>query len=158
MYRFFPVPKLNSINQMFLSDLCPVPEIANGRILIDGTKEEGFLFGEVLCDPGYHLVGFSKTLKCREGVWSQRVMPMCGESIISCEYSYILDILEVFIGIGKIIRNAVFRYLSLNSLALFGHQQIEKESKLFCNYRGLILQQSAIILVLVQGKGAAAII
>ena len=65
-------------NQSFL-DLCPVPEIANGRILIDGTKEEGFLFGEVLCDTGYHLVGFSKTLKCREGVWSQRVMPMCGE-------------------------------------------------------------------------------
>jgi len=59
------------------ADLCPVPEIANGRILIDGTKEDGFLFGEVLCDTGYHLVGFSKTLKCREGVWSQRVMPMC---------------------------------------------------------------------------------
>jgi len=59
------------------ADQCPVPEIANGRILIDGTKEEGFLFGEVLCDQGYHLVGFSKTLKCREGVWSQRVMPMC---------------------------------------------------------------------------------
>ena len=32
---------------MPLSDLCPVPEIANGRILIDGTKEDDFLFGEV---------------------------------------------------------------------------------------------------------------
>ena len=50
---------------------------------------------QVLCDPGYHLVGFSKTLKCREGIWSQRVMPMCGQylkylqtCIIYSIYSY----------------------------------------------------------------------
>jgi len=59
------------------ADLCPVPEIRNGRLLIDGAKQEDYLFGEVLCNPGFHLVGESKTLKCRVGIWSQRDVPMC---------------------------------------------------------------------------------
>jgi len=60
------------------ADLCPIPEIRNGQILINGVKEDDYLYGEVACNPGFHMVGFSKNLKCRKGIWSQRVMPMCG--------------------------------------------------------------------------------
>ena len=49
---------------------------------------------QVLCDPGYHLVGFSKTLKCREGIWSQRVMPMCGQYLQYLQYLQNLPCLQ----------------------------------------------------------------
>ena len=62
-------------------DLCPEPVIPNGEVR--GQKEENMFFGEISCNIGYHLVGASKTIKCRHGVWSQKELPVCsGNSIM----------------------------------------------------------------------------
>jgi len=65
---FFLVP-------LVAADLCPEPTIPNG--VVSGEKETNFFFGEVTCDLGYHLVGASKNIKCRHGVWSQKELPVC---------------------------------------------------------------------------------
>jgi len=57
------------------ADLCPEPEIPNGEVR--GEKGENLFFGEINCNIGYHLVGASKTIKCRHGVWSQKELPVC---------------------------------------------------------------------------------
>merc|ERR1712025_900966 len=49
--------------------------IPNGEVR--GQKEENMFFGEISCNIGYHLVGASKTIKCRHGVWSQKELPVC---------------------------------------------------------------------------------
>ena len=56
---------------------------------------------QVLCDPGYHLVGFSKTLKCREGIWSQRVMPMCGQYLSYLQTCIIYNIYSYYYSLYK---------------------------------------------------------
>merc|ERR1712123_391376 len=57
------------------ADLCPEPVIPNGEVR--GEKNENLFFGEISCNIGYHLVGASKTIKCRHGVWSQKELPVC---------------------------------------------------------------------------------
>merc|ERR1712123_247752 len=57
------------------ADLCPEPVIPNGEVR--GEKNDNLFFGEVTCNIGYHLVGASKTIKCRHGVWSQKELPVC---------------------------------------------------------------------------------
>jgi len=57
------------------ADLCPEPEIPNGEVR--GEKGENLFFGEITCNIGYHLVGASKTIKCRHGVWSHKELPVC---------------------------------------------------------------------------------
>merc|ERR1712123_100240 len=54
------------------ADLCP-----NGEVKNENVKNENVFFGEVTCNKGYHLVGASKTIKCRHGVWSQKELPVC---------------------------------------------------------------------------------
>merc|ERR1711892_666094 len=63
------------------ADLCPEPVVPNGEVR--GEKNENLFFGEVTCNTGYHLVGASKTIKCRHGVWSQKELPVCS-AIGSC--------------------------------------------------------------------------
>ena len=50
------------------ADLCPEPVIPNGRV--NGVKKVDTYFGEISCDSGFHLVGTSKKIKCRQGRWS----------------------------------------------------------------------------------------
>merc|ERR1711892_1437445 len=57
------------------ADLCPEPVIPNGEVR--GEKNENLFFGEISCNIGYHLVGASKTIKCRHGDWSQKELPVC---------------------------------------------------------------------------------
>jgi len=57
------------------ADLCPEPIIPNG--VVKGEKEPNLFFGEITCNIGYHLVGASKNIKCRHGVWSQEELPVC---------------------------------------------------------------------------------
>merc|ERR1711892_1050447 len=57
------------------ADLCPEPVVPNG--MVRGQKDENLFFGEGTCNKGYHLVGASKTIKCRHGVWSQKELPVC---------------------------------------------------------------------------------
>ena len=57
------------------ADLCPEPDVPNGEVR--GEKGENVFFGEISCNIGYHLVGASKTIKCRHGVWSQKELPVC---------------------------------------------------------------------------------
>merc|ERR1712123_550197 len=57
------------------ADLCPEPVIPNGEVR--GEKNDNLFFGEISCNIGYHLVGASKTIKCRHGVWSQKELPVC---------------------------------------------------------------------------------
>merc|ERR1711892_33890 len=57
------------------ADLCPEPVVPNG--MVRGQKDENLFFGEITCDIGYHMVGASKTIKCRQGVWSQKELPVC---------------------------------------------------------------------------------
>merc|ERR1712106_418007 len=59
------------------ADLCPGPVIPNGEVKNENVKNENVFFGEVTCNKGYHLVGASKTIKCRQGVWSQTELPVC---------------------------------------------------------------------------------
>merc|ERR1711892_515898 len=59
------------------ADLCPGPVIPNGEVKNENVKNENVFFGEVTCNKGYHLVGASKTIKCRHGVWSQKELPVC---------------------------------------------------------------------------------
>jgi len=56
-------------------DLCPEPVVQNG--VVSGRKEPDYFFGEISCNVGYHLVGNSKTIKCRQGSWSQKELPVC---------------------------------------------------------------------------------
>merc|ERR1711892_887872 len=65
------------------ADLCPGPVIPNGEVKNENVKNENVFFGEVTCNTGYHLVGASKTIKCRHGVWSQKELPVCS-AIGSC--------------------------------------------------------------------------
>ena len=51
-----------------LADLCPEPVVPNG--MVSGQKEPDYFFREFLCNVGYRLVGNSKTIKCRQGIWS----------------------------------------------------------------------------------------
>merc|ERR1719481_804695 len=67
---------------LVVADLCPEPVIPNGEVR--GQKEENMFFGEISCDIGYHLVGASKTIKCRHGVWSQKELPVCS-AIGTCQ-------------------------------------------------------------------------
>ena len=60
---------------MIYLDLCPEPVIPNGEV--QGEKGENVFFGEISCNIGYHLVGASKTIKCRHGVWSHKELPVC---------------------------------------------------------------------------------
>ena len=63
------------------ADLCPEPIIPNE--VVKGEKEPNLFFGEITCNIGYHLVGASKNIKCRHGVWSQEELPVCsGKGII----------------------------------------------------------------------------
>jgi len=68
-----------SVSYLLLSlvsaDLCPEPVIPNGEVR--GEKGENLFFGEITCNIGYHLVGASKTIKCRHGVWSHKELPVC---------------------------------------------------------------------------------
>jgi len=64
------------------ADLCPEPEIPNGEVR--GEKGENLFFGEITCNIGYHLVGASKTIKCRHGVWSHKELPVCS-AVGTCE-------------------------------------------------------------------------
>jgi len=57
------------------ADLCPEPDVPNGEVR--GEKGENLFFGEITCNIGYHLVGASKTIKCRHGVWSHKELPVC---------------------------------------------------------------------------------
>jgi len=57
------------------ADLCPEPSIPNG--VVRGEKEPNLFFGELTCNIGYHLVGASKNIKCRHGVWSHEELPVC---------------------------------------------------------------------------------
>jgi len=57
------------------ADLCPEPVVPNGEVR--GEKNDNLFFGEISCNIGYHLVGASKTIKCRHGVWSQKELPVC---------------------------------------------------------------------------------
>jgi len=66
---------------LVMAGLCPEPVIPNG--VVRGDKDENVFFGEVTCNIGYHLVGASKTIKCRQGVWSQKELPVCS-AIGSC--------------------------------------------------------------------------
>merc|ERR1711892_182826 len=59
------------------ADLCPGPVIPNGEVKNENVKNENVFFGEVTCNKGYLLVGASKTIKCRHGVWSQKELPVC---------------------------------------------------------------------------------
>merc|ERR1712106_54952 len=59
------------------ADLCPGPVIPNGEVKNENVKNKNVFFGEVTCNKGYHLVGASKTIKCRHGVWSQKELPVC---------------------------------------------------------------------------------
>merc|ERR1712106_1193119 len=59
------------------ADLCPGPVIPNGEVKNENVKNENVFFGEVTCNKGHHLVGASKTIKCRHGVWSQKELPVC---------------------------------------------------------------------------------
>ena len=61
------------------ADLCPEPVVPNG--VVRGQKDENLFFGEITCDIGYHMVGASKTIKCRQGVWSQKELPVCSGKI-----------------------------------------------------------------------------
>jgi len=65
------------------ADQCPVPDITNGQFVVDGVKQENFLFGEVVCDKAFLLIGSSSKIKCRQGIWSQRDIPRCS-AIGSC--------------------------------------------------------------------------
>merc|ERR1712212_772839 len=60
---------------LVVADLCPEPVIPNGEV--QGEKGENVFFGEISCNIGYHLVGASKTIKCRHGVWSHKELPVC---------------------------------------------------------------------------------
>merc|ERR1719320_697309 len=60
---------------LVVADLCPEPVIPNGEVR--GEKGENLFFGEITCNIGYHLVGASKTIKCRHGVWSHKELPVC---------------------------------------------------------------------------------
>ena len=66
-------------------DLCPEPVIPNGEVRKEIQKEENLFFGEISCNTGYTLVGASKTIKCRHGVWSQKELPVCSGEKIGCE-------------------------------------------------------------------------
>ena len=69
------------------ADLCPEPVIPNGRV--NGVKEVDTYFGEISCDSGFHLVGTSKKIKCRQGRWSYTELPVCsGEYKDLSESSY----------------------------------------------------------------------
>merc|ERR1711936_525891 len=59
------------------ADKCPAPDVSNGQFVLDGEKQEDFLFGEVVCDKGFLLIGSSSKIKCRQGIWSQRDIPKC---------------------------------------------------------------------------------
>merc|ERR1711970_1089688 len=63
------------------ADLCPQPNIPNGKV--SGHKDTDVFFGEVSCNIGFHLVGVSNKIKCRHGVWSHEVLPLCS-AIGSC--------------------------------------------------------------------------
>jgi len=65
------------------ADLCPEPVIPNGRV--NGVKEVDTYFGEISCDSGFHLVGTSKKIKCRQGRWSYTELPVC-TAIGVCPY------------------------------------------------------------------------
>jgi len=67
---------------LVVADLCPEPEIPNGEVR--GEKGENLFFGEITCNIGYHLVGASKTIKCRHGVWSHKELPVCS-AVGTCE-------------------------------------------------------------------------
>ena len=57
------------------ADLCPKPDVPNG--VVSGDKEENTFFGRITCNLGYHLVGASNTVKCRDGAWSHDELPVC---------------------------------------------------------------------------------
>merc|ERR1719320_740686 len=67
---------------LVVADLCPEPVIPNGEV--QGEKGENLFFGEITCNIGYHLVGASKTIKCRHGVWSHKELPVCS-AVGTCE-------------------------------------------------------------------------
>ena len=73
------------------ADLCPEPVIPNGEVR--GEKGENLFFGEITCNIGYHLVGASKTIKCRHGVWSHKELPVCsGKNNVCNDQLLILNV------------------------------------------------------------------
>merc|ERR1711892_508290 len=108
------------------ADLCPGPVIPNGEVKNENVKNENVFFGEVTCNKGYHLVGASKTIKCRQGVWSQKELPVCS-AIGGCpSLPTLLNGRNVPMQ-GS--RNSAFRFKCNRGFKRFGEQRTHCEGR-----------------------------
>ena len=103
---------------LLLSDLCPEPHIPNGQV--DGVKSANSYVGHISCDLGYHLVGSSSQIKCRDGQWSVQPLPACA-ALGSC-----LDLEQIENGRNVPIqgsRQSAFKFKCRKGFKLYGEKR-----------------------------------